>query len=108
LETNRDSPQINWKYDSCHRQGRFVCKKPAGKYVYKVSHQNLTWLQANKSCQQWGGTLATNSAKENTGNITGLIDNDSKYWIGMEYSSRRNKIRWVNSSPVGHLNFFPK
>jgi hypothetical protein len=37
----------------------FICKKPAVEYRYHFAEEKLSWPDAKKSCEKWGGNLTS-------------------------------------------------
>ena len=82
--------------DNCSETHRYICQRED--VLYKHFDQLKSWIDAQKTCEAWGGSLASiTSERENAriiGEIMGLIGN---YWIGLtDIYKKASGLEWTD------------
>jgi hypothetical protein len=78
-------------------------------HTYLFVQNHLTWNDAEQSCEQLGGYLATVTSKEEMDFIAGIIppstENDHIVWIGGTDREVEGEWRWVTGEPFTYFNW---
>lgn len=70
-----------------------------------ISDNDANWEDANKSCIEWGGRLATIHSEIEQKSIEKLISFEKSYWIGFTDSVEEDTWVWVDGRAESYSNW---
>ncbi|CAD5120109.1 DgyrCDS8687 [Dimorphilus gyrociliatus] len=78
-------------------------------YCYMVISTTISWLFAKRTCNHYGGELASihDAAEEAYIRELAVQGSQSAYWIGMNDRSQKKFWKWSDASPVNFINWGP-